>query len=169
MNRAAATRRSALQSAILRCRSQSNRPLERAPTAFDRPLERAPTDARGFTLIELLVALTIFAVLGFTVSTRIGDVVSQTFSLERRTVAHWVAENHVNRMRLPTLGEPMPLPTGRSRERLVMAGREWIVETEVQETESPLLRRVEVRVLELTEGGDEVGPLDTVTAFLGVH
>jgi general secretion pathway protein I len=140
----------------------------RAPTKVNR----APTQrkaARGFTLIEVLVALTVFAVLGFTVTARIGDVVNQTFSIERRTVAHWVAENHVNRMRLPTFEEPMPLPTGRSRERVLMGGREWVVEAEVQETESPLLRRIEVRVLELTAAGDEVGPLDTVTAFLGIH
>jgi general secretion pathway protein I len=125
--------------------------------------------SRGFTLVEVLVALTIFAILGFTVTSRIGDVVNQTFSIERRTVAHWVAENQVNRMRIVVGEEPVPLPTGRSRERLMMAGREWVVETEVQETESPLMRRVEIRVLELSSSGDEVGPLDTIVAFMGVH
>jgi general secretion pathway protein I len=125
--------------------------------------------SRGFTLVEVLVALTLLAVLGFTVTSRVGDVVNQTFSLERRTVAHWVAENQVNRLRMVVAEEPAPLSTGRSRERLLMAGREWVVETEIQETESPLMRRVEIRVLELSSSGDEVGPLDTVVAFLGVH
>jgi general secretion pathway protein I len=122
---------------------------------------------KGFTLVEVLVALTIFAILGFTVTSRIGDVVNQTFSLERRTVAHWVAENHVNRLRLTTQQAGEPLPTGRERERVMMAGREWVVATEVIETESPLLRRVEVGVLEVVDRGTEIGPLDTVTAFLG--
>jgi type II secretion system protein I len=103
------------------------------------------------------------------VTSRVGDVVNQTFSLERRTVAHWVAENQVNRLRMVVAEEPAPLSMGRSRERLLMAGREWVVETEIQETESPLMRRVEIRVLELSSSGDEVGPLDTVVAFLGVH
>ena len=124
---------------------------------------------RGFTLVEVLVALTIFAVLGFTVSARVGDVVNQTFSLERRVVAHWVAENHVNRLRLAMLQEDDQLPsTGRDRERVLMGGREWTVETEVHETEYPLLRRVEVTVHAMEEG-EEVGPVDTITAFLGRH
>jgi general secretion pathway protein I len=121
----------------------------------------------GFTLVEVLVALTVFAVLGFTVTARVGDVVNQTFNLERRTVAHWVAENHVNRMRLVSQQSLEPLPVGRERERVLMAGREWVLAIEVLETESPLLRRVEVSVLELADGGAEVGPLDTVVAFLG--
>ncbi|MFU8816865.1 MAG: type II secretion system minor pseudopilin GspI, partial [Pseudomonadales bacterium] len=116
-----------------------------------------------------LVALTIFAVLGFTVTARVGDVVNQTFSLERRAVAHWVAENHVNRMRLATLDAEQELPSGRDRERVVMGGREWEVETEFQDTASPLLRRVEVRVLAIEEDGTQVGPVDTVIAFLGRH
>lgn len=120
----------------------------------------------GFTLVEVLIALMVFAVLGFSVTSRVGDVVNQTYGLERRTVAHWVAQNHLNRMRLARRNTTEPLPTGEDRERIRMSGREWLVETEIEETTFPLLRRVEVRVL-VVEDGDEVGPVDTLTAFLG--
>lgn len=122
--------------------------------------------AKGFTLVEVLVALVVFAVLGFTVTARVGDVVNQTYGLERRAVAHWVAENHINRLRLARASTEEPLPTGRDRERVVMGGREWLVESEVLDTSYPLLRRVEVRVLAIVEG-DEVGPVDALTAFVG--
>lgn len=120
----------------------------------------------GFTLVEVLIALMVFAVLGFSVTSRVGDVVNQTYGLERRTVAHWVGQNHLNRMRLARRNTDDALPTGEDRERVRMAGREWLVETEIEETTFPLLRRIEVRVL-VVEDGDEVGPVDTLTAFLG--
>ena len=121
---------------------------------------------RGFTLVEVLVALVVFAVLGFTVTTRIGDIVGQTFGIERRTVAHWVAENQVNRMRIAQRAQDEALPTGRDRERVLMSGREWLLEIEVSDTTHPWLRRVDLTVSEITEQGEE-GPLDQVTAFLG--
>jgi len=114
----------------------------------------------------VLVAIVVLAVVGFAVTARVSDVVNQTFSLERRTVAHWVAENHLNRLRLARRLTTEPVPTGQDRERVLMSGREWVVETEVEETSFPLLRRVEVRVLAISEG-QEIGPVDTVTAFLG--
>lgn len=116
----------------------------------------------------MLVALVVFAVLGFAVTSRVGNVVNQTFSLERRTVAHWVGQNHLNRLRISRVATDEPLPTGDDRERVVMGGREWVVETVVQETSYPLLRRVEVSVLAV-ENDDEIGPVDTITAFVGRH
>lgn len=121
---------------------------------------------RGFTLVEVLVALMVFAVMGLTISARVGDVVNQTYSLERRTVAHWVASNHMNRLRLARRTSNEALATGTERERVIMGGREWVVEIEILETTSPLLRRVELRVLAVADG-EEVGPIDSITAFLG--
>lgn len=121
---------------------------------------------RGFTLIEVMIALVVFAVVGFAVSSRVGDVVNQTFSLERRTVAHWIAMNQLNRMRMLSERQDAALPTGSSRERVMMSGREWLVEIEVADTTHPLLRRVELSV-SVVEEGDEIGPIDHLTGFLG--
>ncbi len=120
----------------------------------------------GFTLVEVLIALVVFAILGFSVTSRIGSVVNQTYSLERRTVAHWVAENQLNRLRLSRRTTTEPLSTGTDTNRLEMGGREWVVKSEVVETSFPLLRRVNLTVM-VMEDGREVGPIDTVTAFVG--
>ncbi len=122
--------------------------------------------AKAFTLVEVLIALVVFAILGFTVTSRIGNVVNQTYSLERRTVAHWVAENQLNRLRLSRRVTTEALPTGTKTDRVQMGGREWVVETEVVETSYPLLRRVNLTVM-VEDDGREVGPVDSVTAFVG--
>lgn len=121
---------------------------------------------RGFTLVELMVAMVIFAVLGFAVTSRVGELVSQTYSLERRSVAHWVAENHLVRMRLAADRTDELIPTGTDRERLVMGNRQWVVESEILDTVHPWLRRVEISVYESTPAGEQ-GPIESLTGFLG--
>ena len=121
---------------------------------------------KGFTLIELLIALVVFAVSGFAVTSRVGDVSTQTFGIERRTMAHWVAENHLARVRLQRRANTEPLSKGRDRERVFMGGRQWRIDTETTDTSHPWLRRVEIQVFEMT-GDREVGPLDSLVAFVG--
>ena len=124
--------------------------------------------ARGFTLVEVLIALVVFAVLGFTVAARVGDVVNQTFSLERRTVAHWVAGNHLSRLQIVSATSTDPVATGRNRDRVTLAGRDWLIETVISNTSQDTFKRVEIEVYELQEG-EEVGPIETMTAFLGQY
>ena len=122
--------------------------------------------ARGFTLLEMLIALTVIAVVGLALSSAIGNVVSQTYTLEQRLVAHWVAENHLARVRLARIGNTDALPTGRQTERVRMSGRSWRIERETSQTTHPWLRRVEIEVFEVIDG-DDVGPLDTLVGFVG--
>ena len=120
----------------------------------------------AFTLIEVLVALLVFSILGFAVTSRVGDIVNQTFTIERRTVAHWVADNHLARLRIAARAGNEVLPTGRTQERVFMGDREWRLEVEVEDTAHPWLRRVEVVAFEMVDDRP-VGPIDQLTAFLG--
>lgn len=122
--------------------------------------------ARGFTLIEVLVALLVFSILGFAVTSRIGDIVNQTYTIERRTVAHWVVDNYVARLEIAHRLTNDVLPTGRSQERVFMGNREWRLEIEVLDTEHPWFRRVEVAAFEVVDDVP-IGPVDQMVAFVG--
>ena len=120
----------------------------------------------GFTLIEMLIALVVIAVVGISISQAIGGVASQTYQLERRTVAHWVGQNQLHRMRIVRRADNSPIAEGRDTERVLMAGRNWEVRTAITGTEHPWMRRVEVEVYALEEG-DRIGPISQHVAFLG--
>jgi len=122
--------------------------------------------SKGFTLIEVLVALLVFSILGFTVTSRVGDIVNQTFNIERRTVAHWVVDNHLARMKIASRRTDEALPTGRSTERVLMGNREWRLEVEIIDTAHPWLRRVEVAAFEVVDDRP-IGPIDQMIAFVG--
>lgn len=129
----------------------------------------------GFTLLEMLLAVTVIAVAGIAISRAVGGVAGQSYSLERRTMAHWVAQNQVNRLRIArqtqtdeVTGDRPPLPEGKDSVRLFMGDRDWEVRTQIIGTDHPEMRRAEVKVYELIEG-EAVGPVDQLVTFLGTH
>jgi general secretion pathway protein I len=124
---------------------------------------------RGFTLLEMLVAIAIIGVIGAAVSTAVGGVANQTRGLEQRTVASWIASNHLTRMRMLQRREPQSLPEGTKQTRLVFADRQWEVETEVKSTDHPWIRRVEVSVFEATDEAGRQGPYGQLSGFLGQY
>ena len=127
---------------------------------------RSSRATRGFTLVEIMVALVVIATVAATVYSRSGETISQLYSLERRTLARWVAENEIERVRLARLSTDAPLPTGTTRSRVVLGERQWMVVARTQPTSHPWLRRVDFTVFAIVDDRD-VGPIDTVTAFVG--
>jgi general secretion pathway protein I len=124
---------------------------------------------RGFTLLEMLIAIAIIGVIGAAVSTAVGGVANQTRGLEQRTVASWIATNHLTRMRMLQRREPQSLPEGTKQTRLVFADRQWEVETKVKSTDHPWIRRVEVSVFEATDEAGRQGPYGQLSGFLGQY
>ena len=123
---------------------------------------------RGFTLIEILIALIVLAVTGLALSSALGNVAFQTWSLERRAAAHWVAENHLARAQLARLNSNAPVEAGRHSETVVLSRRRWRVRQTLAETSHPWFWRVEIEVSELVDN-QEVGPLGRLVGFVGRH
>ena len=124
---------------------------------------------RGFTLIEMLIAIAIIGVMGAAISTAVGGVANQTQGLEQRTVASWIASNHLARMRMLQRRDAQPLAEGTKQTRLVFADRQWEVETEIKTTDHPWVRRVEVSVFEATDDEGRQGPYGQLSGFLGQY
>jgi general secretion pathway protein I len=121
----------------------------------------------GFTLIEMLVAMVILATAGIIVSTSVSNISFQTWSIERRQIAHWVAEDYLTELRLARRAKPEELRTGRDTIRIENGGRRWELRSEAMTTGHPWVNRVEVEVFELDVDGKVVGPLDHQAAFVG--
>ena len=124
---------------------------------------------RGFTLLEMLIAIAIIGVIGAAVSTAVGGVANQTRGLEQRTVASWIASNHLARMRMLQRRDAQPLAEGTKQTRLVFADRQWEVETEIKTTDHPWVKRVEVSVFEATDDEGRQGPYGQLSGFLGQY
>jgi type II secretion system protein I len=95
---------------------------------------------------------------------RVGEVVAGTAALEERTLATWVAANHLTRLHLDAeAGAGAPAPGGATAV-VRMAGRDWRVETEVDSTSDSDLQRLQIRVRSEAAGTD--GAAARVVAFL---
>ncbi len=118
---------------------------------------------RGFTLLEVLVATAIFAVAALGLLNAQSSQVRTNQHLGDKTFAHWVALNRLAELRLekafPEVGQ------GESTAR--MAGREWLVTTQVQATPVANVRLVVISVAENSRDfGDKPPPITRVTGFL---
>ena len=120
----------------------------------------------GFTLLELLIALAILAIVSIAVFNQGGDTARQLGGLEQKTLARWVAENELAKLRLEHRLAGEPLRPRSSRNQVSYGDRYWQVVEEVRTTDHPWMHRVEVSVYAVVDGR-EVGPVDTLVGFVG--
>lgn len=112
----------------------------------------------GFTLIEMLAAVAILAIAMAAVISGLARYVDNTAYLREKTIALWVAHNHLTEIDL----QPVWPDIGKSDGKLPMAGRDWKWKAEVKATEDPQLRRVDIDVLT----ADGKGTAAHLSAFL---
>lgn len=117
--------------------------------------------ARGFTLLEVLVALTVIAFALGSIIKVTGSSAANAGYLRDKTLAHWVAANHLAQMQ--TKDNPWPTKGG-DEGTVEMAGREWFWTTEVLDTPDREMRRVNVSVR--LEDDEDVPPVSILTGFI---
>lgn len=103
-----------------------------------------PTSHRehGFTLLEVLVALAIFAITAAAMMNSIASSINAQSHMERKVIAHWIAQNLMAETRFL----PQWPSVGLSNGDIEMVGQQWYWQRKVEETSDPKLRRVEFEI-----------------------
>lgn len=100
--------------------------------------------SRGFTLIEVLVALAIVAIALVAVSRSGAVSTSSAAEIKLRTLAGYVADNRLGELDARRVWPPVGVTEGVERQ----ADIDFPWRMEVFATQHPLLRRVEVQVVD---------------------
>ena len=115
--------------------------------------------AAGFTLLEVLVALAVLAIAMAAVIKVSASNTSNAAYLKEKTIAHWVAVNKANELRL---ADNWP-SVGNKNGSVVMARQEWRWQVKVSNTPDKDIRRLDIEV----QHERELGGKAVVTAFVG--
>jgi general secretion pathway protein I len=115
---------------------------------------------RGFTLLEVLVALAVIAI-ALVALVRVTGLSADALQRERETtLATWVASNVIVDLRE---GERFPALGARDGS-MRMGTRDWYWRVEVNTTEDPAIRRLEVSVF---ADPQRTQPVTSLTGFAG--
>lgn len=119
--------------------------------------------SKGFTLIEVLVALIIVGLGMLAVIRAVTQTVNNTDYLRQKTLAHWVAMNKLEEMRLANSTPSDDETSG----DVDMAGITWHWRMTVKATDTPTrsttMKRIDIKVAPKEAG--EKASIDTVTGF----
>lgn len=119
---------------------------------------------RGFTLLEVLVALAILALSTAAVLRQSQLGIKQQYELELKSYALWIADDALTAV----LARSEWPPLGRLEQTQAFQGQEWVVTTDVQTTDDPLLRKVEVSIA-IAGGAENAPALLSMTTYRGQY
>lgn len=114
--------------------------------------------ARGFTLIEMVVALAVVAIAMGAILSGMARYVNGAAQLRNRSLALWVAHNHLTELELQRQWPDL----GKSDGDMEMGGIRWRWRTEISKTDDEQVRRVEITV----SGPKDKSPAARLSSFL---
>jgi general secretion pathway protein I len=120
-----------------------------------------PRAIRGFTLLEVLVAILLLSLALTAVVRLAGREARATAHLRDTTFAQWVAANALAETRL---ADAFPA-VGRREGETLLGNRRWRWQLDVQGTDEPSIRRLEVQVFLADETSDAAAPVAGLTGF----
>jgi general secretion pathway protein I len=100
------------------------------------------TQQRGFSLIEVVIALAVLAIALSALIDSSSSATANTIYLRDKTLAHWVAMNKMAEIKLAGSWPDVGIKTTKSK----LSDREWSVETTVNGTPEPSIRRIDIRI-----------------------
>lgn len=101
---------------------------------------------RGFTLIEVMVALTIIAVALPALMNLISAQAQGTMAIREKTLAYWIAENELTRLKLMQRFNPDETLPDRDEGTLDMTNLTWHWQLETEATEVEGFYRLDMEV-----------------------
>jgi len=122
-----------------------------------------PNGQWGFTLLEVLIALAVLAILASAVVSQTSNSTRQLQILEQKTHALWVAEYHLNQLRI---ADNWP-NIGRSNQVVEYAEKNWLLSTQVSSTSDPWLRKITVTIA--SDHDTRQQNILTLTGYKGKH
>lgn len=117
----------------------------------------------GLTLIEVLIALAIISIAMTAVIKATSQNINSTGYLQKKTIAMYVGQQAINEVRANVLKGGS---SGNQKLTTEMLGREWLWQTEEEETPNNRIKKIIVKVYENEAQEDEGSPIITLESYV---